>query len=100
MKLRAVVTLGVLLALAGCTRTPPAQYYVLAAPAGETALAPRTGALVYNAAHDIAGPVLLALPEDMLFSEAAVADAPRYRAISGTGSVDEIKARAFEALAR
>lgn len=27
-------------------------------------------------------------------------DAPRYRAISGTGSVDEIKARAFEALAR
>ena len=27
------------------------------------------------------------------------ADAPRYRAISGTGSVDEIKARAFEALA-
>ena len=28
------------------------------------------------------------------------ADAPRYRAISGTGSVDEIKARAFEALAR
>ncbi|MFY9314334.1 MAG: thiamine pyrophosphate-binding protein [Burkholderiales bacterium] len=25
------------------------------------------------------GPVLLALPEDMLFSEAAVADAPRYR---------------------
>ena len=26
------------------------------------------------------------------------ADAPRYRAISGTGSVDEIKARAFEAL--
>jgi adenylate kinase len=26
-------------------------------------------------------------------------DAPRYRAISGTGSVDEIKARAFEALA-
>ena len=25
-------------------------------------------------------------------------DAPRYRAISGTGSVDEIKARAFEAL--
>ena len=27
------------------------------------------------------------------------ADAPRYRAISGTGSVEEIKARAFEALA-
>jgi len=27
-------------------------------------------------------------------------DAPRYRAISGTGSVEEIKARAFEALAR
>lgn len=27
------------------------------------------------------------------------ADAPHYRAISGTGSVDEIKARAFEALA-
>ena len=27
-------------------------------------------------------------------------DAPRYRSISGTGSVDEIKARAFEALAR
>ena len=26
-------------------------------------------------------------------------DAPRYRSISGTGSVDEIKARAFEALA-
>ncbi|MCX7232073.1 MAG: adenylate kinase, partial [Burkholderiales bacterium] len=26
-------------------------------------------------------------------------DAPRYRAISGTGSVEEIKARAFEALA-
>lgn len=46
MKLRAVVSLGVLLALAGCTRTPPAQYYVLAAPAGETALAPRNGALV------------------------------------------------------
>ena len=46
MKLRAVVSLGVLLALAGCTRTPPAQYYVLAAPAGESALAPRTGALI------------------------------------------------------
>lgn len=47
MTLRAVVVgLAVLLTLAGCARTPPAQYYVLAAPAGETALAPRTGALV------------------------------------------------------
>jgi acetolactate synthase I/II/III large subunit len=27
------------------------------------------------------GPVLLALPEDMLFAEAAVADAPRYKAV-------------------
>ena len=34
------------------------------------------------------------------WAKAGDADAPRYRAISGTGSVDEIKARAFEALAR
>ncbi len=33
------------------------------------------------------------------WAKTGAADAPRYRAISGTGSVDEIKARAFEALA-
>jgi acetolactate synthase-1/2/3 large subunit len=32
------------------------------------------------------GPVVLALPEDMLFSEAAVADAPRYKRVSAAPS--------------
>ncbi|MGH8676502.1 MAG: thiamine pyrophosphate-dependent enzyme [Burkholderiales bacterium] len=40
------------------------------------------------------GPVLLALPEDMLFSEAAVEDAPRYRTVRAAPSssdMDELK---------
>ena len=37
------------------------------------------------------GPVLLALPEDMLFSEAAVADAPRYRAARAAPSPADMK---------
>ena len=37
------------------------------------------------------GPVLLALPEDMLFSEAAVADAPRYRASRAAPSPADMK---------
>jgi adenylate kinase len=32
------------------------------------------------------------------WAKAAPADAPKYRAISGTGSVDDITARAFAAL--
>jgi acetolactate synthase-1/2/3 large subunit len=37
------------------------------------------------------GPVLLALPEDMLFSEAAVADAPRYRTPRAAPSAADLK---------
>ncbi len=37
------------------------------------------------------GPVLLALPEDMLFSEAAVADAPRFRAPRAAPSPADMK---------
>jgi acetolactate synthase I/II/III large subunit len=37
------------------------------------------------------GPVLLALPEDMLFSEAAVADAPRYRTPRAAPSPSDVK---------
>jgi acetolactate synthase-1/2/3 large subunit len=37
------------------------------------------------------GPVLLALPEDMLFSEAAVADAPHYRAPRAAPSPADMK---------
>jgi acetolactate synthase-1/2/3 large subunit len=37
------------------------------------------------------GPVLLALPEDMLFSEAAVADAPRYRTPRAAPSPADMK---------
>jgi acetolactate synthase-1/2/3 large subunit len=37
------------------------------------------------------GPVLLALPEDMLFSEAAVADAPRFRAARAAPSPADMK---------
>jgi adenylate kinase len=33
------------------------------------------------------------------WAEAGPADAPKYRKINGTGTVEEIKARAFEALA-
>ena len=37
------------------------------------------------------GPVLLALPEDMLFSQAAVADAPRYRTARAAPSPADMK---------
>ena len=37
------------------------------------------------------GPVLLALPEDMLFSEAAVADAPHYRTARAAPSPSDMK---------
>jgi acetolactate synthase-1/2/3 large subunit len=37
------------------------------------------------------GPVVLALPEDMLFSEAAVADAPRYKRVSAAPSARDMQ---------
>jgi len=37
------------------------------------------------------GPVLLALPEDMLFAEASVQDAPRYRAVQPAPAVADIE---------
>ena len=38
------------------------------------------------------GPVVLALPEDMLFSEAAVADAPHYKRVSAAPSARDLHA--------
>jgi acetolactate synthase I/II/III large subunit len=38
------------------------------------------------------GPVVLALPEDMLFSEAAVADAPRYKRVSAAPYARDMQA--------
>ena len=38
------------------------------------------------------GPVVLALPEDMLFSEAAVADVPRYKRVSASPSARDMQA--------
>jgi acetolactate synthase I/II/III large subunit len=38
-----------------------------------------------------AGPVLLALPEDMLFSEAKVADAPRYKLVRPAPSPSDVR---------
>ena len=37
------------------------------------------------------GPVLLALPEDMLFSEATVDDAPRYRAVQAAPAAKDVE---------
>ncbi|MGA7985436.1 MAG: thiamine pyrophosphate-binding protein [Burkholderiales bacterium] len=46
----------------------------------------------HTAAAGRPGPVVLALPEDMLFSEAAVADAPHYKRVSAAPSAHDMQA--------